>query len=106
AAAAREQLEHLKIYTEHVQVAPAITGRSEGAVTIGHWYAEGDDVVVICDSRGEPLRHRDIPTRVVLLPDQTARQVARRLIGDMHRAGEGPSGDFYRPIRYPRKVLV
>ena len=98
AEAAKAKAEELKIHTEYVQVAPVIEGRSQGAITIGHWFLEGD-AVVICDSNGEPKRHRDIPTRVVPLPDQTARQVARRLIKEMH--GEDPSGGFYRKLRYP-----
>src|SRR5262245_43680774 len=98
AETARAKAEALKVHTEHVQVAPVVEGRSEGAITIGHWFMEGD-AVVICDSDGEPKRHRDIPTRVVPLPDQTARQVARRLIKEMH--GGDPSGGFYRKLRYP-----
>lgn len=105
AAAAREKLERLKVHTEHVQVAPAMAGRSQGEITIGHWYAEGEDVIVICDFEGRPLQHRNIATRVVLLPDQTARQVARRVIGEMHRAG-GSSAGFYRRIRYPNRSPV
>jgi hypothetical protein len=90
--------DELKIHTEHVQVAPVIEGRSEGTIIIGYWFFE-DGAVVICDSDGEPKRHRDIPTRVVPLPDQTARQVARRLIKEMH--GEDPSSGFWRKLRYP-----
>jgi hypothetical protein len=97
-AAARAKADELKIHTEHVQVAPEIEGRSEGTIIIGYWFFE-DGAVVICDSDGEPKRHRDIPTRVVPLPDQTARQVARRLIKEMH--GEDPGSGFWRKLRYP-----
>jgi hypothetical protein len=98
AETARAKADELKIHTEHVQVAPVIEGRSEGTIIIGYWFFE-DGAVVICDSDGEPKRHRDIPTRVVPLPDQTARQVARRLIKEMH--GEDPSSGFWRKLRYP-----
>src|SRR5262249_37774860 len=98
AEAFRAKADELKIHTEHVQVAPVVEGRSEGEITIGHWFMEGD-AVVICDRDGEPKRHRDIATRVVPLPDQTPRQVARQLIKAMHR--EDPSGGFYRKLRYP-----
>jgi len=103
AETARAKAEELKIHTEHVQVAPVIEGRSEGAITIGHWFLEGD-AVVICDGNGEPKRHRDIPTRVVPLPDQNARQVARRLIKEMH--GEDPGAGFYRRLSYPKMGIV
>src|SRR5262249_46464000 len=99
AETAKAKAEELKIHTEHVQVAPVIQGHNDqGAITIGHWFLEGD-AVVICDGNGEPKRHRDIPTRVVPLPDQNARQVARRLIKEMH--GEDPGAGFYRKLRYP-----
>jgi len=97
AEAAKAKAEELKIHTEHIQVAPVVEGRSEGAITIGHWFLEGD-AVVICDGNGEPKRHRDIPTRVVPLPDQNARQVARRLIKEMH--GEDPGAGFWRKLHY------
>src|SRR5262245_46658063 len=83
AETARARAEELKIHCEHVQVAPVVEGRSEGAITIGYWYME-DGAVVMCDSNGEPKRHHDIATRVVPLPDQTARQVAGQLIKQMH----------------------
>jgi hypothetical protein len=98
AEAFRAKADELKIHTEHVQVAPVIEGRSEGAITVGYWFQDGN-AIVICDSDGEPRRHRDIPTRVVPLPDQTPRQVARRLIKEMH--GEDPGAGFYRKLRYP-----
>jgi hypothetical protein len=97
AETARAKADELKIHTEHVQVAPVIEGRSEGTIIIGHWFFEGG-AVVICDNNGEPKRHRDIQTRVVPLPDQTPRQVARRLIKEMH--GEDGSGGFWRTLRY------
>src|SRR5262249_18235509 len=93
AEAFRAKADELKIHPEHVQVAPVIEGRSEGAITIGHWYMD-EGAVVICDASGEPRRHRDFATRVVPLPDQTPRQVARRLIKDMH--GPDPGAGFYR----------
>jgi hypothetical protein len=98
AQTARAKAEELKIHHEIVQVAPA-TERDPGVVTEGHWFLENGDTVVICDRWGEPKRHRDIPTRVVPLPDQTARQVARRLIRDMY-VGD-PGAGFYRKLRYP-----
>jgi hypothetical protein len=98
AETARARAEELKIHVEHVQVRPVIEGRDQGEVVIGHWFLE-DGAVVICDSDGEPKRHRDIQTRVVPLPDQTARQVARRLIKEMH-GGEDPSAGFWRKLRY------
>jgi hypothetical protein len=97
AQTARAKADELKIHTEHVQVAPVIEGRSEGTITIGHWFFE-DGAVVICDNNGEPKRHRDISTRVVPLPDQTPRQVARQLIKRMH--GEDPSAGFWRKLPY------
>jgi hypothetical protein len=99
AEAFRAKAEELKIHTEHVQVAPVTEGRSEGAITIGHWFLESGDRVVVCDSKGVPKYHRSVQNRVRLLPDQNARQVARRLIKEMH--GEDPSGGFYRKLRYP-----
>jgi hypothetical protein len=98
-AAVREKIEQLQIHTEHVQVAPVVEGRSEGAITIGHWFLEGGDTIVVCDSKGAPRHHRAVLNRVKLLPDQSARQVARRLIKEMH--GEDPSAGFYRKLRYP-----
>jgi len=98
AEAFRAKAEELKIHTEHVQVAPAIEGRSEGAIAIGHWFLEGGDTVVICDSSGAPRHHRAVQNRIKLLPDQTARQVARRLIKEMH--GEDPGAGFYRKLHY------
>jgi len=99
AEAAKAKAEALQIHEEHVPVAPVVDGRDPGTVTIGHWFLEGGDTVVICDADGEPKRHRDIATRVKLLGDQTARQVARRLIKEMH--GEDPGAGFYRKLRYP-----
>jgi hypothetical protein len=95
----RAKADELKIHTEQIQVAPVIEGRSEGEITIGYWYLEGD-AVVICDNFGEPRRHRDIETRVVPLPDQTPRQVARQLIKQMH--GEDGSSGFWKTVRYPK----
>jgi hypothetical protein len=99
AEAFRAKAEQLKIHTEHVQVAPVVEGRSEGAIAIGHWFLENGDTVVVCDDWGVPRHHRNVQNRVKLLPDQNARQVARRLIKEMH--GEDPSGGFYRKLRYP-----
>jgi hypothetical protein len=56
AETARAKAEELKIHTEHVQVAPVNVGRDHGAITIGHWFRDGDTVVV-CDSDGVP-RHQ------------------------------------------------
>jgi len=95
AEAAKAKAEELKIHTEHVQVAPVIEGRSQGAIAIGHWFLENGDTVVIC---------RAVQNRVKPLPDQTATQVARRLIKEMY--GEDPSGGFYRKLRYPRGAPV
>src|SRR5262245_32903114 len=70
AAAARDKIEQLQIHTEQVQVAPVNVGRDDqGTITIGYWFLDGN-AVVVCDSRGEPKRHRDIPTRIVPLADQ------------------------------------
>ena len=74
AEAAKAKAEELKIHTEHVQVAPVIEGgRSEGVITIGHWFLENGDTVVICDGYGAPRHHRSVQNRVRLLPDQTAK---------------------------------
>jgi hypothetical protein len=99
AEAFRAKAEELKIHTEHVQVAPVIEGRTQGAITVGHWFLENGDTVVICDGYGVPRHHRTVQNRVRLLPDQTAREVARQLIRQMH--GEDPSAGFYRKLRYP-----
>jgi hypothetical protein len=100
AETAKAKAEELKIHTEHVQVAPVTEGgRSEGAITIGHWFLENGDTVVVCDGDGVPRHHRSVQNRVKLLPDQDARQVARRLIKEMH--GEDPGAGFYRKLRYP-----
>ena len=99
AEAAKAKAEELKIHTEHVQVAPVIEGRTQGAITVGHWFLENGDTVVICDGYGVPRHHRTVQNRVRLLPDQTAREVARQLIRQMH--GEDPSAGFYRKLRYP-----
>ena len=95
----RAKAAELQIHCEHVQVAPVVEGHSEGAITIGHWFLENGDTVVICDGWGVPRHHRSVQNRVKLLPDQTAKQVARRLIKEMH--GEDPSAGFYRKLRYP-----
>jgi len=100
AETARAKAEELKIHTEQVQVAPVNVGRDDqGTITIGHWFLENGDTVVICDGYGAPRHHRSVQYRVRLLPDQTAKQVARRLIKEMH--GEDPSAGFYRKLRYP-----
>jgi hypothetical protein len=99
AETAREKIEQLKIHTEQVQAAPVVEGRDLGTVTIGHWFLEGGDTVVICDDKGVPRTHRAVQNYIKLLPNQNARQVARRLIKEMH--GEDPSGGFYRKLRYP-----
>jgi len=99
AETARAKAEELKIHTEHVQVAPATDGGNPGAITIGHWFLEDGDTVVVCDDWGVPRHHRAVQNRVKLLPDQIARQVARQLIRQMH--GEDPSTGFYRKLRYP-----
>jgi hypothetical protein len=80
AEAFRAKAQELQIHCEHVQTAPVVDGRDQGAVTIGYWYLEGGDTVVICDGYGVPKHHRAVQNRVKLLPDQNARQVARRLI--------------------------
>src|SRR6516165_6683633 len=80
AEAFRAKAEELKIHVEHVQVAPVVEGHSEGAITIGHWFLENGDTVVICDGLGVPRHRRAVQNRAKLLPDQNARQVARRLI--------------------------
>jgi len=95
----RAKAEELKIHTEHVQVSPVVEGRDQGAIAIGHWFLEGGDTVVVCDDWGVPKHHRAVQNRVKLLSDQNARQVARRLIKEMH--GEDPSAGFYRKLRYP-----
>jgi hypothetical protein len=99
AEAFRAKAEQLKIHTEHVQVSPVVEGRDQGAIVIGHWFVEGGDTVVVCDDWGVPKHHRAVQNRVKLLSDQNARQVARRLIKEMH--GEDPSAGFYRKLRYP-----
>ena len=99
AETARAKAKELKIHTEHVQVAPVVEGRTEGEIAIGHWFLENGDTVVLCDGYGVPRHHRALQNRVRLLPDQTARQVARQLIRQMH--GEDPSAGFYRKLRYP-----
>jgi hypothetical protein len=98
AEAFRAKADELKIHTEHVQVAPATDGGNPGAITIGHWFLEDGDTVVVCDDWGVPRHHRAVQNRVKLLPDQTARQVARQLIRQMH--GEDPSAGFYRKLHY------
>jgi hypothetical protein len=57
AEAAKAKAEQLKIHLEIIQVAPVIVGRSEGAVTEGHWFLENGDTVVICDGKGVPRHH-------------------------------------------------
>jgi hypothetical protein len=104
AASARAKAEELKIHTEQVQVAPVKEGRDQGAIAIGHWFLESGDTVVVCDSKGVPRHHRAVQNRVKLLPDQNARQVARRLIKEMH--GEDPGAGFYRKLRYPPAAPV
>ena len=104
AEAFRAKAEELKIHTEHVQVAPVTEGRSEGAITIGHWFLENGDTIVVCDNKGVPRYHRAVQNRVKLLPDQNARQVARRLIKDMH--GTDSSAGFYRRINYSSGGIV
>jgi hypothetical protein len=54
--------------------------------------------------QGAPIRHLDVETRVKPLPDQTAEQVARRLVREMH--GTDPRGGFYRRLRYSSKGIV
>jgi hypothetical protein len=99
AEAFRAKADELKIHCEHVQVAPATDGGNPGAITIGHWFLEDGDTVVVCDGWGVPRHHRTVQNRVKLLPDQNARQLARQLIRQMH--GEDPSAGFYRKLRYP-----
>jgi hypothetical protein len=99
AEAFRAKAEELKIHTEHVQVSPVVEGRDQAAIAIGHWFLEGGDTLVVCDDWGVPKHHRAVQNRVKLLSDQNARQVARRLIKEMH--GEDPSAGFYRKLRYP-----
>jgi hypothetical protein len=99
AEAFRAKAKELKIHCEHVQTSPIVEGRDHGAITIGYWFLENGDTVVVCDGDGTPRHHRAVQNHVKLLPDQTAKQVARRLIKDMH--GEAPSGGFWRELRYP-----
>jgi hypothetical protein len=100
AQAFRAKAEELKIHCEHVQVAPVNVGRDDpGTITVGHWFLENGDTVVVCDGYGVPKHHRTVQNRVKLLPDQAARQVARRLIKEMH--GEDSSAGFYRKLNYP-----
>jgi hypothetical protein len=98
AETARAKAQELKIHTEHVQVAPVIEGRSEGAIAIGYWFLENGDTVIVCDGWGVPRHHRAVQNRVKLLPDQNAGQVARRLIKEMH--GEDPGAGFWRKLHY------
>jgi len=98
AEAFRAKADELKIHLEIVQVGRA-TERDPGLVTEGHWFIENGDTVVICDGYGVPRHHRAVENRAKLLPNQDARQVARRLIRQMH--GEDPSAGFYRKLRYP-----
>jgi len=98
AEAFRAKAEELKIHTEHVQVAPVVEGRDLGTITIGHWFLEGGDTVVVCNGEGVPRHHRAVQNRVKLLPNQDARQVARRLIKEMH--GEDPGAGFWQKLRY------
>jgi hypothetical protein len=98
AETARAKAEGLKIHTEHVQVAAATDGGNPGEVAIGYWFLENGDTVVVCDDEAVPRHHRAVQNRVKLLPDQTARQVARRLIKEMH--GEDPGAGFYRKLHY------
>ena len=60
AEAFRAKAEQLKIHVEHVQVSPVVEGRDQGTITIGHWFLEGGDTVVICDDWGVP-KHRECP---------------------------------------------
>jgi hypothetical protein len=94
AQAARANAEQLKIHTVVVQVEPA-SARDPGRVEYGHYILD-DGAVIMTDRDGAPLRHRDIPTRVVLKPDQTADMVARRLTRELHTAGDPYNGFFSR----------
>jgi hypothetical protein len=98
AEAFRAKAEQLKIHCEHVQVAPVVEGRDLGTVTIGHWFLENGDTVVVCDDWGVPKHHRSVQNRVKLSPNQDARQVARRLIREMY--GDAPGAGFWRALRY------
>jgi len=104
AETARAKLEQLKIHRVIVQVAPATDGGNPGEVTIRHYVVENGDTVVMTDAEGAPIHHRDIQTRVKLLPGQTPEQVARRLTREMH--GTDPRGGFYRKLRYPNRSPV
>jgi len=104
AQAAKTKIEQLKVHRVIVQVAPA-TERSPGEVVYGHYFVENGDTVVMCDSEGVPLHHREVRRRVELKGDQNAEQVARRLTREMHQAGDAHGG-FYRPLRYPKTGIV
>ena len=101
AETASAKLEQLKIHRVIVQVRAATDGGNPGEVTIGHYIVEDGDTVVMTDDEGAPIRHRDVETRVKLLPDQAAEQVARRLTREMQVRGAGPHSGFYRRLRYP-----
>jgi hypothetical protein len=105
AASAKAKIEELKVRTVQVQVSPVSKANPQGVTEFGHFIVENGDTVVMTDAKGVPLRHRDIQCRVVLLGDQSAEQVARRLTREMYAAGN-PNGDFYRRISYPNRSPV
>src|SRR5262245_21565405 len=96
AQAARAKAEQLKIHTVVVQVEPA-SERDPGKVEYGHYILD-DGAVIMTDANGAPRHHRDVNTHVVLKPDQTAEQVARRLTREMYKSQDVGGGFFSRRV--------
>jgi hypothetical protein len=71
-------------------------GNDPGKVAEG-WYCIADGAVVLTDAAGKPVgseRHH-------LNPDGDARLVACRMLR-RHQNAKSSSGDFNRPINYPK----
>jgi hypothetical protein len=72
-------------------------GTDAGKIAIGHYVVNADNFVVLCDENGKPTgtekHHLD--------PGGDARVVACRMLR-RHQNAKGSSGDFNRPLRYPK----
>jgi hypothetical protein len=94
-----------EVKTTYITLARAM-GNDPGSIAPGH-YTVADGVVTLTDQAGMPIAsgRMQLGYSSKVGDEETADQVARRLLWRHHRATKGGT-DFNRPLSYPRSGIA
>lgn len=94
-----------EVKTTYITLARAM-GDNPGAIAPGHYTVDGD-LVTLTDQAGAPIAsgRMQLGYSSKVSDEETAEQVARRLLWRHHRATKSGS-DFNRQITYPRSGIA